>query len=50
MANYEDVLDDPLIAPTKRGWRSFIWRHLPALITALLVAVRIPMIADTCSD
>jgi regulator of protease activity HflC (stomatin/prohibitin superfamily) len=38
MANYEDVLDDPWIAPKKRGWWSFIWRHLPALTTALLVA------------
>jgi regulator of protease activity HflC (stomatin/prohibitin superfamily) len=37
MAEYEDVLDDPWPAPKKRGPRSFIWRHLQAVTTALLV-------------
>jgi hypothetical protein len=37
MAEYEDVLDDAWLAPKKRGPRSFIWRHLPAVTTALLL-------------
>jgi regulator of protease activity HflC (stomatin/prohibitin superfamily) len=37
MAEYEDVLDDLWLAPKKRGLRSFIWRHLPAVTTAFLV-------------
>ncbi len=41
MAKYEDVLDDPWLAPKERGWRSFIWRHLPALTTAVLVVALI---------
>ena len=41
MAKYDDVFDDPWLAPKKRGWRSFIWRNLPALTTALLVAALI---------
>ena len=39
MVKYEDVLDELQLAPKKRGWRSFIWRHLPAVTTALLVAL-----------
>jgi prohibitin 2 len=39
MARYEDVFDEEPLAPKKRGWRSFIWRHLPAVTTALLVAL-----------
>jgi regulator of protease activity HflC (stomatin/prohibitin superfamily) len=27
------------LAPKKRSWRSFIWRHLPAVTTAVLVAL-----------
>ena len=37
MAEYEDLLDDPWLAPKKRGLRSFIRRNLPAVATALLV-------------
>jgi hypothetical protein len=36
MTRYEDVLP---LAPKKRGWRSFIWRHLLAVTTTLLVAL-----------
>src|SRR4029077_16541370 len=39
MARYEDLLDEEPLAPRKRGWRSFIWRHLAAVTTALLVAL-----------
>ena len=39
MARYEDLLDEEPLAPRKRGWRSFIWRHLLAVITSLLVAL-----------
>ena len=39
MVKYEDVLDELQLTPKKRGWRSFIWRHLPAVTTALLVAL-----------
>jgi regulator of protease activity HflC (stomatin/prohibitin superfamily) len=39
MVKYEDALDELQLAPKKRGWRSFIWRHLPAVTTALLVAL-----------
>ena len=39
MAKYEDLLDELQLTPKKRGWRSFIWRHLPAVTTALLVAL-----------
>ena len=39
MARYEDLLDAEPLAPKKRGWRSFIWRHLAAVTTALLVAL-----------
>jgi regulator of protease activity HflC (stomatin/prohibitin superfamily) len=38
MARYEDLLDEEPPAP-KRGWRSFVWRHLPAVTTSLLVAL-----------
>ena len=41
MAEYEDLLDDPWLAPKKRGLRSFIWRNLPAVATALLVVALI---------
>jgi hypothetical protein len=41
MAEYEDLLDDPWLAPKKRGLRSLIWRNLPAVITALLVVALI---------
>jgi regulator of protease activity HflC (stomatin/prohibitin superfamily) len=36
MPTYEDMLPP---APDKRGWRSFIWRNLPAVTTMLLVAL-----------
>ena len=39
MATYEDMLDEEPLAPRKRGWRSFIWRHLLAVTTPLLVAL-----------
>jgi len=39
MARYEDLLDEEPLAPRKRGWRSFIWRHLLAVTTPLLVAL-----------
>ena len=39
MARYEDLLDEEPLAPRKRGWRSFIWRHLLAVTTSLLVAL-----------
>ena len=39
MARYEDLLDAEPLAPKKRGWRGFIWRHLLAVTTALLVAL-----------
>jgi prohibitin 2 len=39
MARYEDVFDEEPLAPKKRGWQSFIWRHLPVVTTALLVAL-----------
>ena len=39
MARYEDLLDEEPLAPRKRGWRSFIWRHLLAVATSLLVAL-----------
>jgi len=38
MARYEDLLDEEPPAP-KRGWRSFVWRHLPAVTTSLLLAL-----------
>ena len=38
MARYEDLLDEEPPAP-KRGWWSFVWRHLPAVTTSLLVAL-----------
>ncbi len=38
MTRYEDLLDAEPLAPKERGWWSFTWRHLPAVITALLVA------------
>ena len=41
MAEYEDLLDDPWLAPKKRGLRSFIRRNLPAVATALLVVALI---------
>ena len=39
MARYEDLLNEEPLAPRKRGWRSFIWRHLLAVTTSLLVAL-----------
>jgi regulator of protease activity HflC (stomatin/prohibitin superfamily) len=39
MARYDDLLDEEPLAPRQRGWRSFIWRHLPAMTTAFLVAL-----------
>jgi hypothetical protein len=39
LARYEDLLDAEPLAPKKRGWRGFIWRHLLAVTTALLVAL-----------
>ena len=39
MASYEHLLDEEPLAPRKRGWRSFIWRHLLAVTTSLLVAL-----------
>jgi prohibitin 2 len=39
MARYEDVLDEEPLAPKKRGWRSLVWRHLPAVTTTILVAL-----------
>jgi regulator of protease activity HflC (stomatin/prohibitin superfamily) len=39
MARYEDLLDEEPLAPRKRGWRRFIWRHLLAVTTSLLVAL-----------
>jgi regulator of protease activity HflC (stomatin/prohibitin superfamily) len=39
MARYEDLLDEEPSPPKKRGWRSFILRHLPAVTTAILVAL-----------
>ena len=38
MARYDDLLDEEPPAP-KRGWRSFVWRHLPAVTTSLLLAL-----------
>src|SRR6476660_5700317 len=32
-------MDAEPLAPKKRGWRSFIWRHLAAVTTALLVGL-----------
>ena len=37
MARYDDLLDEEPQAPMKRGLRSFIWRHLPAVTTTVLV-------------
>ena len=34
-----DLLYAEPLAPKKRGWRGFIWRHLLAVTTALLVAL-----------
>jgi regulator of protease activity HflC (stomatin/prohibitin superfamily) len=40
LARYEeDLLYAEPLAPKKRGWRGFIWRHLLAVTTALLVAL-----------
>jgi len=39
LARYEDLLDAEPLAPKKRGWRGFNWRHLLAVTTALLVAL-----------
>ncbi len=39
MARYDDLLDEEPLAPKKRGLRSFIWRHLPAVTTAVLVGL-----------
>ena len=39
MARYEGLLDEEPLAPRKRGWRSFIWRHLLAVTTSLLVVL-----------
>jgi regulator of protease activity HflC (stomatin/prohibitin superfamily) len=39
MARYDDLLDEEPLAARQRGWRSFIWRHLPALTTSFLVAL-----------
>ena len=39
MARYEDLLDEEPLAPNKGGWRSFVWRHMPAVTTTILVAL-----------
>ena len=39
MARYDDLLDEEPLAPKKRGWRSFVWRHLLAVTTSLLLAL-----------
>jgi regulator of protease activity HflC (stomatin/prohibitin superfamily) len=39
MARYDDLLDEEPQAPSKRGLRSFVWRHLPAVTTGVLVGL-----------
>ena len=39
MARYDDLLDEEPQAPVRRGLRSFILRHLPAVTTAVLVGL-----------
>ena len=39
MARYDDLLDEEPLTPRKRGWRSLILRHLPAVTTSLLLAL-----------
>ncbi len=41
MANYPQSIDDLKALPRQRGWRRYLWRHLPALSVLLLSAILI---------